>query len=103
MIEAILLILILLWIMGYVRIGNFAIHDPVLFSLNGHPITLFNILILLVIMWAIEALPSPLRQVAMVILILWVLSTLGILAIANLSSILILALIVGLFLAIFSH
>ena len=100
MIAAIFLILLLLWIMGYVRIGSFFIPDPVLFTINSQPITVFKLLILIVIMWAIEALPSPFRQIAIVIFILWVLSILGIIAVVNLSSILILALIVGLALSL---
>jgi len=45
--------------------------------INGHPVTLFNIFILLVIGWAVGVLPPPFQAIASVLLILWVLSVLG--------------------------
>lgn len=92
--------LIVLWFVGYVPITGLLIPDLVLFSLNSHPITLWDILILLVISWAIGLLPRPLRDVASVILVLWILSVLGILAFAGLSNILVLVIIIGLILSI---
>lgn len=99
MIAAVLIILIVLWVFGYIHISGF-IPDISLFTLNGHIITLWDILILLVIGWAIGILPSPLRQIAAVILVIWILATLGIIAIAGLASILVLAIIVGLILVL---
>lgn len=95
MIGFILIILTVLWFLGYIHLSFIHIPDIVLFTLNNQHITLYNILILAVIAWAIGVLPTPFRQIASVILILWVLSTLGFLYIAGLSSLLILALIVG--------
>jgi hypothetical protein len=96
MVGVIILVLIILWFLGYVRVGNINIPDLALFTLNGNSISLWDILIFAVIVWAIGVLPSPLRQIAMVALLLWVLSTLGILAIAGLSSLIIIAFILGL-------
>ena len=96
MLGAIIVILIILWFLGYVNIGNISVPDLPIFTINGQVISLWDILILLVIGWAIGVLPSPLRQIAMVALLLWVLSTLGIIVLAGLPSIIIIALILGL-------
>lgn len=101
MLEALLVILIILWLGGYLRIDGLSIPDLQLFTLNNQPITLWNILILLVLCALIGALPSPFRQIAGVLLILWILSILGILALGGLSSMLVIAIIVGLVLYLF--
>lgn len=95
MLGVIILLLVVLWFFGYVRLDAFPVPDITLFTLNGNPVTIWNLLIFFVIVWAIGVLPSPLRQIAFVILVLWILSILGILAFAGLSSILIWALIIG--------
>ena len=74
MIAAVLIILIILWFLGYIRIDGLTLPDITLFTLNGQPITLISLLIFFVIVWAIGILPSPLRQIGFVILILWLLS-----------------------------
>jgi hypothetical protein len=96
MLTAILVILIALWVLGYINIPGLVFPNVVLFNFNGHPITLWNVLILLVVAWAIGILPSPIREIAGILLLLWILSTLGIVAIAGLSSLLVIAIIVGL-------
>ncbi len=101
MLEALLVVLIILWLGGYLRVDGLSIPDLQLFTLNNQPITLWNILILLVICVLIGALPSPFRQIAGVLLILWILSILGILALGGLSSMLVIAIIVGLVLYLF--
>jgi len=101
MLVAIVIILIILWFLGYAPITGISIPNLILFSINNHPITLWNILILAVIGWAISILPRPLQAVASVLLVLWILSVLGILAIAGLSNIIILVIIVGLIISIF--
>ncbi|MBI2596352.1 hypothetical protein HYW46_06485 [Candidatus Daviesbacteria bacterium] len=98
MLEALLVILIILWFVGYLSVGAFPIPDLILFNINGQPITLWNILILLVISSVIGVLPSPFKEIAGVLFILWVLSVLGILAFGGLSSMLVIAIIVGLIL-----
>jgi len=95
MLFAILVILIILWFLGYVPTGSLYVPNIVLFSINNHPITLWNVLILLAVGWAISILPKPFREIASVLLLFWVLSVVGILAIAGLSNILIIAIILG--------
>lgn len=96
MLGGLLVVLIILWLLGYVNVGIIDIPDIILFSLNGHPVSLWDILILLVISGVIGILPGPFRAIASVLLILWALSVLGIIAIAGLSSLLVLAVIIGL-------
>lgn len=101
MIIAIVVILIILWFLGYAPISGISIPNLVLFTINNHPVTLWEILILVVIGWAIGILPRPLQAIASVLLLLWILSVLGILAIAGLSNIIVLIIIVGLIVSIF--
>lgn len=101
MLITIIIILTVLWFLGYFPISGIFIPNFVLFSLNNHPVTLWEILILVVIGWAISILPRPFQTAASILLVLWVLSVLGILAIAGLSNIIVLVIIVGLILSIF--
>lgn len=95
MLTIILVLLILFWLIGYVPTFNF---DFPLFVLNGHAITLTNLIVFALIAWMIGILPSPFREIAMVLLILWVLSLLGIIVIGGLSNILVAVIIIGLIL-----
>lgn len=101
MLIAIVIILIILWFLGYAPITGISIPNFVLFTINNHPVTLWEILILAVIGWAIGILPRPLQIVASVLLLLWILSVLGIFAIAGLSNVIVLVIIVGLIVSIF--
>jgi hypothetical protein len=101
MVGAILLILTVLWFFGYIHIQGLSIPNYPLFALNGHSISLWDLLIFLVILWAIEALPGPLRAIAGILLVIWVLSTLGIIAIVGLSHLIVVVLIICLVLAVF--
>lgn len=101
MLTALIIILIILWILGYVPITGITIPNLTLFTINNHPVTLWEILILVVISWAIGILPRPLQIIASILLVLWVLSVLGILAIAGLSNIIIIVIILGLIISIF--
>lgn len=96
MIGSLIIILALLWFLGYIHVGGFMIPNVSLFMINGQVITLWDLLILLILSTIVGVLPSPFRQIAGVILILWVLSVLGILVFAGLSSLLVLAVVVGL-------
>jgi hypothetical protein len=89
---AILVILFLLWLMGY---GPFTVLHIVLFKFNGLAVSLWDLLIFLVFIWLIGSLPSPFRQIAVVFILIWVLSLLGVIAVTGLSSILVIAIIVG--------
>lgn len=95
MLLSILVILVILWFLGYLHLDNLPIPHITFFTINSHPITLWDILIFIVVTWAVGVLPSPFRQIGAVMLVLWVLSTLGIIAFAGFSSILIIAIIVG--------
>ena len=104
MIIALIIILVVLWFLGYVPISGIVLPNIVhlvVVTINNHPITLLQILILLVIGLAISILPRPLQAVGSVLLVLWVLSVLGILAIAGLSSVVVIVIIVGLVVSIF--
>lgn len=101
MLFAIVIILIILWILGYVPVTGISIPNLTLFTINNHAVTLWEILILGVIAWAIGILPRPFQTAASILLVLWVLSVLGILAIAGLSNIIVLVIIVGLIISIF--
>lgn len=96
MLVIIIILLIALWYLGYVQIPAFTLLNHVLFTINGHAITIWEILILLVVAWAVGILPTPLRQIAGVLLILWILATLGFIAVTGFSSIVVIAIIVGL-------
>ncbi|SRR6266568_2760709 len=102
MLAGLLLVLIVLWFLGYIRVGGINVPDVALFTVNGQSITLWSLLILLVVFAIIGALPGPFRAIAGVLLILWILSVLGILAFSGLSSILVIAIIVGLALYLLS-
>ena len=95
MVEFLLIALILLWFFGYIQIPWLNIPHVNLFVLNGKTVTLYELLILIVVVWAISFLPNPLKQIAGVLLILWLLATLGLVAIAGFSQIILIALIVG--------
>ncbi len=101
MLIAIVVILIILWFLGYAPISEISIPNFVLVTINNHPVTLWEILILAVIGWAIGILPRPFQIVASVLLIIWILSILGILPVVGLSGIIVLAIIAALIVSIF--
>jgi hypothetical protein len=102
MILAILIFLILLWVLGYVDSPAISLHNIALYDLLGKTITLYDVLIFAVMAWLINLLPWPFRGLASVILVLWLLAFFGIIAIAGFSQIIILALIVGLVVYLFT-
>lgn len=95
MLALILIILILLWFLGYGPLEAFYVP---LFTIGGNTISLWDILIFGVILWLISLLPRPINVIAGVLLALWLLSLLGILSFAGLSNMLVIAVIVGLLL-----
>lgn len=101
MLTALILILIILWFLGYMPISGISSPEIILFTINNHAVTLWELLILIVVGWAIGILPRPLQAVASVLLLLWVLSVLGIFAIAGLPNIIVLVIIIGLIASIF--
>ena len=104
MLGVLFLILIGLWFLGYIRIDGLVLPDIILFTINGIAITLWNLLTLIVVSWAIGIMPSPIREIVGVLLILWILAVLGILAIGTfpLASILVLAIIIGIIVTLLS-
>jgi hypothetical protein len=100
MLEVIVGALILLWLTGNLRISGLTVPQMVLFRINGQPVTVVNLLICIVIIWALGALPSPFREVAGVLFVLWLLSLLGVIAIAGLSNLIVIAIIVGIVISI---
>ena|ERR1035437_9272755 len=101
MIIAIVVVLAILWFLGYAPISGISIPNFVLVTINNHPVTLWEVLILVVIGWAIGILPRPFQAVASILLLLWILSVLGIFAIGGLSGIIVLVIIVALIASIF--
>lgn len=99
--ATVLVILVFLWLFGYLRIPGIPVHNLVLFRVFGHAVTVWEFVMFLVIAWAMEILPSPLRQIAYVLVLLWVLSVFGFIAIAGLSQLIVLALIIGLIVSLF--
>lgn len=102
MILTVLIFLALLWILGYVQIPFIPFRDITLFELLGRVITLYDVLIFALMVWLIELLPNPFRALASVVLVLWLLSFFGIIAIAGFSQIVVLALIIGLVVYLFT-
>ncbi len=85
--------------MGY---GPIQVFHIILLRFNGLDITIWNVLIFLVFIWLVTSLPSPFRQIAVVFILIWLLASLGIIAIAGLSNILVIAIIVGVLLYVIS-
>ena len=100
MLEILILVLIVLFLTGNIHINGFSFPHTVLFAFNGRPVTLINLLIFFVILWAIGVLPSPFREIAGVLFVLWLLALLGFIAIAGLSNLLVIAIIAGIVIAV---
>jgi hypothetical protein len=100
MLLTVLILLLVLWFLGYLRIPNFVVPDIPLFVVNNHTVTLLEVIIFVVIVWAVGILPTPLRQIGIALVVLWVLATLAIIPMAGLSSLLVIAIIVGLIAAL---
>lgn len=103
MLLTILLILFLLWFIGIVRFPGLSISPLVIMYFNGKAITIIEVLIFFVIIWALSILPPPIKQIAGVIFLLWILSVLGIITIVGLPSVLVIAIIIGLVVALFGR
>lgn len=96
MLLALLIALVILWLLGYIAFPGFFIPNVMLFTINAHPITLWNLLIFLVLIVIATSLPRPLREILFVILIIWVLSVLGFIAFVGLPNLILVAIIAGL-------
>lgn len=83
----------LLWFLGFISLPPL---PTVVFTLLGHPITLFDLLVFIFLMLLIGLLPGFFRFTAAVLLLLLILSFLGIITIAGLSSVIVLVVIFAL-------
>lgn len=92
MIEFVLAIIFVLWLLGFVQIDFLS---NILMSLNGRDISIKDVLLFLLILWLIGMLQTPFREIVAVLFVLWILSTLGIIAIAGISNLLVLAVVLG--------
>ncbi len=99
MILAILVILFILWLLGY---GPYQVLALNVLKFNHKLINLWDIAIFLVLIWLIGNLPQPLKEITTVLFLIWILSSLGIIVISGLSNILIISLIVGILLYLVS-
>lgn len=98
-----LIILVLLWFFGYIRIPWLVIPTFPLFEFNGRVITFYDLIIAIIIVWIISFLPSPIREIVGLLLVLWLLSTFGILSIAGLAlpQLILIAVIIGVGISVF--
>lgn len=102
MLIAIIIILSILWFLGYAPLSGLSIPNITLFSINNHMVTLWEVLILIVVGWAIVLLPRPFQAIASILLLFWILSVLGIIALfTGLPNIIILIIIAALILSVF--
>lgn len=97
MIEAILVVLILLYVLGFISIPGVSIPNYHLFVFNGHNVTLFEVLIAGVILWLISNLPYWLKFIIGLLLLVWLLATFGIIAVPGLAPVILVIIIVGVF------
>lgn len=89
MVEAALMILIVLFVAGYVTIPGIHIPNYQLYTFNHHIFTLNELLIVLVLFWIIGFVPRFMRIFVGALLLIWIVSTLGIIAVKNLPAIVI--------------
>lgn len=104
MLAVIIIVLAILWVLGYIHIGGINFPDTALFTINGQVISIVDLLVFLVVLLAISMLPRPFREISGVLLILWLLAVLGVISIlgVGLPAILLFALIVGLIISLVS-
>jgi len=96
MLSYLLVLLILLWIVGAVRVPVFSpINIPLLY-IGGRGVGLYDILVFALIIWLIRILPSPIRELVTVFLFIWLLSFFGAFFFGGLYNLLVLLLILGL-------
>ena len=99
MIFGLLVILLLLWVLGFLSIP--AIPDLFLFTINGHTISMWNVLTFLVLLLVVIVLPSPFREISLVLFILWILATLGVIGFIGFPSLILIAVIAGIIIHLF--
>lgn len=98
MIEATLVILLGLFLLGFVHIPGVTIPNYQLFVMNHHMITLYEVLIVLVAFGLLMFLPRFMRIIVGALLIIWIISTLGIIVVNGLPAVSIIILMLVVFL-----
>ncbi|OGK09925.1 hypothetical protein A2767_07070 [Candidatus Roizmanbacteria bacterium RIFCSPHIGHO2_01_FULL_35_10] len=101
MLIYLLVILVILWLLGVVRIPVLSVVNSPIIYLGNKAVGLYDILVFALIIWLIRILPSPLKEIVTVFLILWLLSFFGIFFLGGLGNILVLILIIGLIMHLF--
>jgi hypothetical protein len=98
MLTALFLVLLVLWLLGFLQIGNLDFLRVVVFRVGARGVTVLDTLIAIAVVWVIAALPGPLAISAGVLLILWALTIAGVVAVEGipLNALIILVIIVGL-------
>jgi hypothetical protein len=100
MLVAILIVIVVLWLLATAPSVHILIPSLTLFSINGHPVTLWNVLVLGAVVWALKFLPEPIKQIVFILLVLWILSVVGIFAFGGFFHILILVIVIWLVLSL---
>lgn len=95
MVINIIIILLILWLLGLLRIPWLPFTDITVFRLGKWNVSLIEIALIVILIWGVEKLPSPFRQILYVLIVLWLLVKLGILAVSGASNLILLAIIFG--------
>jgi len=77
MVPLIVVILVIIWILGYSPLEVKAISELAAFYINGKPITFLNIVFLLTTLYFVSIIPRPFKQIGLVVAALWVAALLG--------------------------
>src|SRR3989304_8330207 len=101
MLIYLLVILVILWLLGVVRIPVLSVVNSPIIYLGNKAVGLYDILVFALIIWLIRILPSPLREIVAVFLILWLLSFFGVFFFGGLTNLIVLILIIGLIMHLF--
>lgn len=98
MLIAVILVLMILWALGFLQIVNVDFLRVAIANVGGRAVTILDALIGLSIVMVAVALRGPLGIVVGVLLVLWALSVVGIVVVEGipLNALLVLVLIVGL-------
>ena len=97
MLYTIAVILLILWLLGFLQLGNNDVLRVTIVTIQDHPIRVLDALVAIVVIWLIFALPGPLAIAAGALLALWALTMAGIIAVQGLpiNVLVILAILVG--------
>jgi len=87
MIEATLVILLALFLLGFIHIPGVNIQNYKLFVMNHHTITLYEVLIVIVAFGLLMFLPHFMKIIVGALLIIWIISALGIIVVNGLPAI----------------